>query len=97
MKVETVPGMSDHDAVSAQLDTTVKYVRKKPRKVYLYKKGNMKGLRDDMENYKESFLQSNPRIKMLKQIGLHSKKNFSNQWTSTFHRNNYLHGKTHHG
>ncbi|XP_072028193.1 uncharacterized protein [Amphiura filiformis] len=59
-KVETAPGMSDHDAVAVQLDTTVKYARKKPRKVYLYKKGNMDGIRDGMEQYKDSFLQSNP-------------------------------------
>ncbi|XP_072042992.1 uncharacterized protein [Amphiura filiformis] len=59
-KVETVPGISDHDAVIVQLDTTVKYIRRKPRKVYLYKKGDMDGLRDEMESYKESLLQSNP-------------------------------------
>ena len=62
-KVETVPGMSDHDAVAVELDTTVKYACKKPRKVFLYKKGNMDGLRDDMEKYKDSFLNSNPMSK----------------------------------
>ena len=58
--IDTVPGISDHDAVTVQLDTTVKYARKKPRTVYLYRKGNMEGLKEDMEIFKDSFLQSNP-------------------------------------
>ena len=58
--IDTVSGMSDHDAVTVQLDTTVKYARKKPRTVYLYRKGNMEGLKEDMEIFKDSFFQSNP-------------------------------------
>ena len=51
-KVETVPGMSDHLAVTIELDTvTVKYSRKKPRTVYLYKKGDMSGVRRELEDF----------------------------------------------
>ena len=32
--IDIAPGMADHDAVSVELDMTVKYTRKKPRKVY---------------------------------------------------------------
>ena len=58
--IETVPGISDHDAVTVHLDTTVRYGRKKPRTVYVYKKGDMNGLRDEMESFKDQFLQSQP-------------------------------------
>ena len=58
--IETVPGISDHDAVTVHLDTTVKYGRKKPRTVYVYKKRDMNGLRNEMESFKDQFLQSQP-------------------------------------
>ena len=63
IKIDTTPGMADHDAVIVQLDTTVKYGRKKPRIVYQYKKGDMDGLRKDLESFKDTFLQSNPKEK----------------------------------
>ena len=58
--IETVPGISDHDAVTVHLDTTVKYGRKKPRTAYVYKKGDVNGLRNEMESFKDQFLQSQP-------------------------------------
>ena len=63
IKTDTTPGMADHDAVTVQLDTTVKYGRKKPRIVYQYNKGDMDGLRKDLESFKDTFLQSNPKEK----------------------------------
>ena len=62
-RVEVVPGMSDHEAVTIHLDTTVKYARKKPRMVYLFRKGNMEGVQKDLEDFKNSFLESDPEGK----------------------------------
>ena len=59
-KVNAVPGMADHDAVSAELDTAVKYSRKQPRTVYLYKKGDMEGVKQYLEDFKDTFLDTNP-------------------------------------
>ena len=59
-KVNAVSGMADHDAVSAELDTAVKYSRKQPRTVYLYKKGDMEGVKQYLEDFKDTFLDTNP-------------------------------------
>ena len=59
-KVEPVPGMSDHLAVGIEIDTAVKYTRKRPRTVYLYQKGDMSAVKRKLENFKESFLRSEP-------------------------------------
>ena len=59
-KVETVPGMSDHEAISVTLGIAKMYKRKKPRTVYLYKRGDMHGLRDALNDFKDDFLNSNP-------------------------------------
>ena len=59
-EVDVVPGISDHDAVIIELDTAVKYCRKPPRLVYLYKKGDMDGVRKELEDFKDSFLESEP-------------------------------------
>ena len=40
--------MSDHRVVIADLDLKAKLNKKKPRKVYLYKKGNMCGVRQQL-------------------------------------------------
>ena len=70
--------MADHDAVSVLLDTTVKYSRKKPRKVYLYKKGDMGKLRVELETYKDTFLQSNPMERTIEE-------NWTSFKTNLFH------------
>jgi len=46
VKVEA--GMSDHRVVIADLDLKAKLNKKKHRKVYLYKKGNMDGVRQEL-------------------------------------------------
>ena len=46
---EVHPGMSDHQIVIADVDLKAKTAKKKPRKVFLYKKGNMNGLKDNID------------------------------------------------
>eukprot|EP00057_Strongylocentrotus_purpuratus_P010558 XP_011665032.1 PREDICTED: RNA-directed DNA polymerase from mobile element jockey-like [Strongylocentrotus purpuratus] len=59
-QVDTAPGISDHDVVNVEMDTAVKYSRKQPRTVYHYNKGDMNGVRKELEDFKESFLESEP-------------------------------------
>ena len=46
---EVHPGMSDHEIVIADIDLKAKTAKKKPRKVFLYEKGNMNGLKDSID------------------------------------------------
>lgn len=46
---EVHPGMSDHEIVIADIDLKAKTAKKKPRKVFLYQKGNMNGLKDNID------------------------------------------------
>jgi hypothetical protein len=62
-KVNTAPGLGDHHAVVVDLDTAVKYSRKQPRTVYMYRKGNMDGVRENLEDFKNTFLESGPMEK----------------------------------
>ena len=59
-QVDTAPGTSDYDVVNVEMDTAVKYRRKQPRTVYHYNKGDMDGVRKELEDFKESFLESEP-------------------------------------
>ncbi len=58
--VATTPGMSDHEAVVFNIDISAAKANKKARKVFIYHKGNMDGLKDDMRAFQESFLTANP-------------------------------------
>ena len=44
--VATIPGMSDHLAVTVEFSIGLKFNKKKPRKIYLYKKGNIESIKD---------------------------------------------------
>ena len=57
--VEVVPGMSDHEAVTALCDTNVQTNKKKPRTVHIYRKANMEGIQKDLSEFAEEFLDSN--------------------------------------
>ncbi|CAG2231580.1 unnamed protein product [Mytilus edulis] len=50
--IEVHPGMSDHQVVIANIDMKAKTSKKKPRLVHLFKKGDMNGLK---ENIQENF------------------------------------------
>ena len=94
--IETVPGMLDHDAVVVQFDTTVKYVGKKPHTVYIYKKGNIEGFKEDMEKFKDSFLQSDPMDRDIQAMRT-LRTNSSSRRISTYHRRIFYHGRIRRG
>ena len=54
--LQVYPGMSDHGLVITELNMKAKLAKKKPRQIYLFKRGNLDGVREDMENlYRNSF------------------------------------------
>ena len=54
--LQIYPGMSDHCLVITELNMKAKLAKKKPRQIYLFKRGNLDGMREDMENlYRNSF------------------------------------------
>jgi hypothetical protein len=48
--LETHPGMSDHNAITYQVNLSVKRQKKPDRYVYQYKKGNIENVKKDMED-----------------------------------------------
>ena len=52
-------GMSDHQAVLIEIDIKTKPSRKPPRKVLLYSKGNMQGIRDELQEHYKHFIEEN--------------------------------------
>ena len=44
----TAGGMSDHEIVINIVDMKAKTTKKKPRRVYIYKNGNIENIREDM-------------------------------------------------
>ena len=61
-RVEGMPpvGKVDHDIVHIEYDIKAKRIRKVPRKIYLFKRADMDGLRDHMARFRDSFLSSEP-------------------------------------
>jgi hypothetical protein len=53
--VKVVPGMSDHEAVTADCETNIQTNKKKPRMVHIYKKANLKGIEEDLQNLSKDF------------------------------------------
>ena len=47
-RVDVIPGISDHEAVNAELDMCPVRNRQKPRTIFLYKRANWEDLRSDM-------------------------------------------------
>ena len=52
---ETVPGMSDHQAVVTNINLKAKLTKQKPRTVYLYGKGNMENIKSDIRSLSDKF------------------------------------------
>ena len=51
-------GKADHDIVYVEYDIEAKRIQQAPRKIYLYKRADMDGLRDHLARYRDSFLSS---------------------------------------
>ena len=51
-------GKADHDIVYVEYDIKAKRIQQAPRKIYLYKRAGMDGLRDHLARYRDSFLSS---------------------------------------
>ena len=45
---ETIPGISDHNAIVAEVSTHVKLTKKQPREIFLYHKANLDLIRERM-------------------------------------------------
>ena len=59
--MEILPGMSNYCTVLFDVNVTAKRQRKPDRYVYQYKKGGIGGVKDDMKEYSDQFLKSNPQ------------------------------------
>ena len=51
-------GKAGHDVVCIEYDIKAKRIQHAPRKIYLYKRADMDGLRDHLARFKDSFLSS---------------------------------------
>ena len=64
-------GKADHDIVYVEYDIKAKRIQQAPRKIYLYKRADMNGLRDHLARYRDSFLSSD-----------HSHMSVNDMWVS---------------
>ena len=51
-------GKADHDIIHVEYDIKTKRIKQAPRKIYLYKRADMEGLRDHLARFRDSFLSS---------------------------------------
>ena len=59
--VSVIPGMSDHEAITFQLNLSMSKLHSDHyHKVYQYHKANQLSIKEEMERYKEIFLSSDP-------------------------------------
>ena len=73
---------SDHSAVACTLNTSIPFMQKPRRKVYLFNRGDYDSLRSELQEFQESFL----RILISKKTGNYSSLRLRPQWTGTFHK-----------
>ena len=52
-------GKADHDIINVKNDIKAKRIQQAPRKIYLYKRADMEGLRAHLARFRDSFLSSN--------------------------------------
>ena len=64
-------GKADHDIVYIEYDIKAKRIQQAPRKIFLYKRADMDGLRDHLAQFKDSFLSSD-----------HSHMSVNDMWVS---------------
>ena len=58
--VQVHPGMSDHYAVTAEINMRAKFNPQKPRSVYSYKRANWDKIKNDLHEFQHNFLASTP-------------------------------------
>ena len=51
-------GKADHNIVYVEYDIKVKRIQQALRKIFLYKRADMDGLRDDLARFRDTFLSS---------------------------------------
>ena len=49
---------ADHDIIHVEYDIEAKRIKQVPRKIYLYKRADMEGIRDHLARFRDSFLSS---------------------------------------
>ena len=59
-EVETIPGISDHEAIIFTIRNIVHIQKKQPHKVYLYHKCNLDAIKVGILKFQQSFVQSDP-------------------------------------
>ncbi|MES9951110.1 MAG: hypothetical protein ABW118_19300, partial [Candidatus Thiodiazotropha sp.] len=64
-------GKADHDIVYMEYDIKAKRIQQAPRKIYLYKRADMDGLKDHLACFRDSFLSSD-----------HSNMSVNDMWVS---------------
>ena len=61
-RVSILPGISDHDIVQIQVNTSAKILFQKPRSISLYKKANWDGMNQTLEAYHQDMLVTSIQI-----------------------------------
>ena len=56
--IEVIPGLSDHHGITFNVKTEVNRNKKKPRKVYLFRKANEAGLREELIDLNSMFFRT---------------------------------------
>ena len=60
---DVIPGLSDHDIPLLDISTRITLNKKAPRKIFLYRKGNIEGLVSDLTKFSDTFCENykNPK------------------------------------
>ena len=75
--------MSEHCAVSYDVDLSVKRQKKPDRYVYQYKKRDIEGVKRDMGEFQDTFLSEYPYSRSVDDNWNRLKQPLSNPWTGT--------------
>ena len=70
-------GKADHDIVHIEYDIKAKRIQQAPRKIYLYKRADMDGLRDHMAQLRDSFLSADHSHMSVNDLWVKFKSDFS--------------------
>ena len=65
--IRTIPGMSDHGAVVADINLRPQKVKKMPRKVFVYKKANNSKIDEELDRFTTHFMENNPHERSVKE------------------------------
>ena len=56
--VNIVPGMSDHEGVTAECETNIQTNKKQPRTVFIHRKANKDRIEEHLKQFSEEFMSS---------------------------------------